>query len=53
MFRFGYCLKEGATLVAMAADADGGTKIGNGRSWTPTLSVTGGSSGFYTIQVTK
>ena len=53
VFRFVYRLKEGATLVAMAADADGGTKIGNGRSWTPTLSVTGGSSGFYTIQVTK
>ena len=37
----------------MEADADGATKIGDGTSWTPTLSVTGGTSGFYTIQVTK
>ena len=48
-----YRLKEGATLEAMAADTAGDTKIGDGTSWTPTLSVTGGTSGFYTIQVTK
>ena len=48
-----YRLKEGATLEAMAADTAGETKIGDGTSWTPTLSVIGGSSGFYTIQVTK
>ena len=48
-----YRLKEGATLEAMAADTTGETKIGDGTSWTPTLSVTGGASGFYTIQVTK
>ena len=53
VFRFVYRLKEGATLVAMAADANSGTKIGDGRRWTPTLSVTGGTSGFYTIQVAK
>ena len=48
-----YRLKEGATLEAMAADTAGDTTIGDGNPWTPTLSVTGGSSGFYTIQVTK
>ena len=48
-----YRLKEGATLEAMAADTTGETKIGDGTSWTPTLSVMGGTSGFYTIQVTK
>ena len=49
-----YRLKEGATLEAMmAADTSGATKIGDGNPWTPTLSVTGGSSGFYTVQVTK
>ena len=29
------------------------TKVGDGNAWTPTLSVTGGSSGFYTIAVGK
>ena len=48
-----YRLKEGATLEAMAADTTGDTKIGDGTPWTPTLTVTDGSSGFYTIQVTK
>ena len=48
-----YRLKEGATLEAMEANTTGETKIGDGTSWTPTLSVTGGASGFYTIQVTK
>ena len=46
-------MKEGATLEAMEANTTGATKIGDGTSWTPTLSVTGGTSGFYTIQVTK
>ena len=48
-----YCLKEGATLKAMEANTTGDTKVGDGNPWTPPLSVTGGSSGFYTIQVTK
>ncbi len=48
-----YRLKEGATLEAMAADTTGATKVGDGTSWTPKLSVSGGTSGFYTIQVTK
>ena len=48
-----YRLKEGATLGAMEANTTGATKVGDGTSWTPTLSVIGGTSGFYTIQVTK
>ena len=46
-------MKEGATLEAMEANTTGDTKIGDGNPWTPTLSITGGASGFYTIQVTK
>ena len=53
VFRFVYCLKEGATLEAMAANTTGATKIGDGTSWTPTLSGIGGVSGSCTIQVTK
>ena len=48
-----YCLKEGATLKAMEANTTGDTKVGDGNPWTPTLSVTDGTSGFYTILVTK
>ncbi len=48
-----YRLKEGATLEEMAADTTGVTKVGDGNAWTPTLSVTGGTSGFYTIEVEK
>ena len=48
-----YRLKEGETLEAMAADTAGATKVGDGNAWTPTLSVTGGTSGFYTIEVGK
>ena len=48
-----YRLKEGATLEEMAADTTGATKVGDGSAWTPTLSVTGGTSGFYTIEVGK
>ena len=48
-----YRLKEGATLEVMEAHTTGDSKVGDGSPWTPTLSVTGGASGFYTIQVTK
>ena len=48
-----YRLKEGATLEEMAADTTGVTKVGDGNAWTPTLSVTGVASGFYTIEVGK
>ena len=49
----GYCLKEGATLEEMAADTTSATKVGDGSPRLPTLSVTGGTSGFYTIEVGK
>ena len=45
-----YTLVEGATLGAMD---DGATKQGDGRPWTPTLTVKGGESGFYRIKVGK
>ena len=40
-------------MEEMAADTTGVTKVGDGSAWTPTLSVTGGTSGFYTIEVGK
>ena len=45
-----YTLREGATLKTMA---NGATKQGDGQPWTPTITVKGGSSGFYTIKVDK
>ena len=45
-----YTLREGATLKTMAK---GAVKLGDGHPWTPTLTVKGGSSGFYTIKVEK
>lgn len=48
-----YQLQEGETLEAMAADTAGDTKVGDGQPWTPTVKVKGGTSGFYTIRVSK
>ncbi len=45
-----YTLREGATLDAMS---DGATKVGDGKAWTPAVTVRGGASGFYTIRVEK
>ena len=45
-----YQLYEGEMLSDLKA---GDSTVGDGKAWTPTLSVTGGTSGFYTIQVTK
>ena len=45
-----YTLREGATLKTMV---DGATKQGDGLPWTPTITVKGGASGFYTIKVDK
>ena len=45
-----YTLREGATLKTMG---DGATKQGDGQPWTPTITVKGGASGFYTITVDK
>ena len=49
-----YTLIEGTSLDNMAPGVgEGKVKIGDGTSWTPTISVKGGTSGFYSIQVTK
>ena len=48
-----YQLKEGATLEAMEADADGDQTVGDGQPWTPNVTVKGGASGFYSIRVSK
>ena len=45
-----YTLVEGASLNDMRP---GASKIGDGTKWTPPVTVKGGSSGFYTIKVTK
>lgn len=45
-----YTLREGTTIHSMS---DGVSKIGDGNSWTPTITIKGGSSGFYTIKVSK
>ena len=45
-----YTLREGATLKTMGS---GATKQGDGKPWTPTITVKGGESGFYTITVEK
>lgn len=33
--------------------SDGASKQGDGQPWTPTITVKGGKSGFYTIKVDK
>ena len=45
-----YTFYEGTTLQNMAQKA---TKVGDGSAWTPTITVKGGSSGFYSVHVTK
>ncbi len=45
-----YTLVEGATLGGMG---DGASKQGDGRPWTPPITVKGGASGFYRIKVGK
>ena len=45
-----YTLLEGATLEDMK---NGDSKLGDGTKWTPTITVKGGTSGFYTIKVEK
>ncbi len=48
-----YRLKEGTSLEAMKANTTGASTVGDGDPWTPTITVSGGSSAFYTIEVTK
>lgn len=45
-----YTLREGKTLDALAEDVP---TVGNGQPWTPDVTVKGGTSGFYTIRVSK
>ncbi|MBQ3807176.1 MAG: leucine-rich repeat protein, partial [Kiritimatiellae bacterium] len=45
-----YTFSEGTTLEGMTQKA---TKVGDGTTWTPTITVKGGTSGFYSIGVTK
>jgi len=45
-----YTLHEGATLQGMNP---GDSKVGDGQPWTPNITVKGGTSGFYSIGVTK
>ena len=45
-----YILREGSTLNGME---DGSTKVGDGQAWSPTITVKGGNSGFYSIKVEK
>jgi len=45
-----YTFSEGTTLEGMTQKS---TKTGDGTSWTPTITVKGGTSGFYSIGVTK
>ena len=48
-----YTLLEGATLEEMMSCTDGDSKVGDGKKWTPNITVKGGTSGFYTIKVEK
>ena len=45
-----YTLREGTSLKTMA---NGASKQGDGQPWTPTITVKGGASGFYSIKVEK
>ena len=45
-----YTLREGSDLNSMV---DGDSMLGNGESWKPSITIKGGTSGFYTIKVTK
>ena len=45
-----YTFYEGTTLQNMTQKA---TKVGDGNAWTPAITVKGGSSGFYSVHVTK
>ena len=45
-----YQLHEGATLGGMK---DGDSTVGNGQPWSPKITVKGGDSAFYSIDVGK
>jgi hypothetical protein len=45
-----YTFYEGTTLQNMTQKA---VKVGDGNAWMPTITVKGGTSGFYSVGVTK
>ena len=45
-----YTLFEGRKLESLSK---GDSKLGDGNSWTPTITVSGGNAAFYSIDVTK
>lgn len=45
-----YTLHEGMNPTGLSA---GASKLGDGQTWTPPITVRGGTSGFYSIRVTK
>ena len=45
-----YTLYEGHELKSLSK---GDSKLGDGDSWTPTITVSGGNAAFYSIDVTK
>ena len=45
-----YTFREGRTVSGLEQTLQ---KTGDGTSWTPTITVKGGTSGFYSISVTK
>ena len=45
-----YTLYEGQELKSLSK---GDSKLGDGNSWTPTITVSGGNAAFYSIDVTK
>lgn len=45
-----YTLHEGVTVEEMPG---GDRKLGDGNPWTPTITIKGGASGFYSIEVDK
>lgn len=45
-----YTFAEGTTLESLTQKS---SKVGDGKPWTPTITIKGGASGFYSIGVTK
>lgn len=48
-----YTFREGTTLEGLNEKAPSASKIGDGEAWSPTISVKGGASAFYSISVGK
>ena len=48
-----YTFREGRTLEIISVKSPDATKIGDGKTWTPTIGLRGGDSAFYEIKVCK